>query len=292
MASSKNGAKESLPKWALEGWTSFTEAVGPQPFRLSALTKLLYPKTNPRSRDRAQRIAARLIQRAYKAGEIGRQGHLHWIRLTRGRRLKSGRTAPEHAGLHRLQVQTHCPEKYVLVDLETACLWQGTPRSWVRAGDQGISDARAVLGLLNAQQTGVRAEESQTVAERSALVLPLEEKELRVLEQIASRKDMTRETVMRQALRWLQILEETDGAYPAVNALRPSLGVPAVFSSADSQSRRDLAVCLTCRGPLDVPGDPSTRNCGGDCVRCMANSGDPDCIQAMKEWRAQRRNAG
>jgi hypothetical protein len=26
-----------------------------------------------------------------------------------------------------------------------------------------------------------------------------------------------------------------------------------------------------------------TMDCGGDCLRCMADSGDPDCIEAMHE---------
>jgi hypothetical protein len=25
-------------------------------------------------------------------------------------------------------------------------------------------------------------------------------------------------------------------------------------------------------------------NCGGDCLLCMAQAGDPDCIAAMREW--------
>ncbi len=34
---------------------------------------------------------------------------------------------------------------------------------------------------------------------------------------------------------------------------------------------------------MDVPGDDTTRDCGGDCLRCMAAAGDPDCQRAMHE---------
>jgi len=40
--------------------------------------------------------------------------------------------------------------------------------------------------------------------------------------------------------------------------------------------------CNICGRVLDVAQDPSSRNCGGDCVRCMAESGDPDCIKTME----------
>lgn len=41
--------------------------------------------------------------------------------------------------------------------------------------------------------------------------------------------------------------------------------------------------CRICNRVLDQPNDPSTDNCGGDCVKCMADSGDPDCIKAMEK---------
>jgi hypothetical protein len=41
--------------------------------------------------------------------------------------------------------------------------------------------------------------------------------------------------------------------------------------------------CGICGGLLDVPGDDGTRDCGGDCLRCMAEAGDPDCVSATEE---------
>lgn len=38
-------------------------------------------------------------------------------------------------------------------------------------------------------------------------------------------------------------------------------------------------VCSICNRLLDDPKDPTTENCGGDCLRCMAEfAEDPDCV--------------
>lgn len=43
------------------------------------------------------------------------------------------------------------------------------------------------------------------------------------------------------------------------------------------------AACHFCRRLLDQPDDPTTLDCGGDCLKCMAEiAEDPDCITAMK----------
>ncbi len=36
--------------------------------------------------------------------------------------------------------------------------------------------------------------------------------------------------------------------------------------------------CHVCNKLMDQPDDPSSRNCGGDCRACMAEAGDPDCV--------------
>lgn len=41
--------------------------------------------------------------------------------------------------------------------------------------------------------------------------------------------------------------------------------------------------CSICRRPLDLPDQPDTLNCGGDCLRCMAECHDPDALTAMRE---------
>lgn len=40
--------------------------------------------------------------------------------------------------------------------------------------------------------------------------------------------------------------------------------------------------CHICKREMhDGPPYDDRVNCGGDCVRCMAECGDPDCIEAM-----------
>lgn len=47
-----------------------------------------------------------------------------------------------------------------------------------------------------------------------------------------------------------------------------------------------IARCTTCTTPLDMPGRPWTRNCGGGCLACMAEAGDPECVEAIAAMRA------
>lgn len=39
--------------------------------------------------------------------------------------------------------------------------------------------------------------------------------------------------------------------------------------------------CHICQRTLNVPEEPDTLDCGGDCLSCMATAGDPDCADAM-----------
>jgi hypothetical protein len=40
--------------------------------------------------------------------------------------------------------------------------------------------------------------------------------------------------------------------------------------------------CAICRRPLNQPGHADTEDCGGDCLRCMAECYDPDAVAAMR----------
>ena len=47
-------------------------------------------------------------------------------------------------------------------------------------------------------------------------------------------------------------------------------------------------LCGICKRPLDDPSDPTTKSCGGDCLKCMAEvAGDPDCIVSMQNIRIE-----
>lgn len=44
--------------------------------------------------------------------------------------------------------------------------------------------------------------------------------------------------------------------------------------------------CGICKLALDRPGVPESLDCGGDCLRCMAEVGeDPDCIEELRKLR-------
>jgi len=45
--------------------------------------------------------------------------------------------------------------------------------------------------------------------------------------------------------------------------------------------------CMQCGVLLNQPNDPSTKGCGGDCLRCMA-ADDPDCAKQLGDWDAEK----
>ena len=112
--------------------TAFLDAVS-GPFRRSALSKVLYPLTAPRSTQRADRLADLLMRELAKLGKIQRHGHQHWVKCSKERTLRSGRTVPELADTMSLALTTHCPEKWLSLDLETGDAWAGGPTGWRRA---------------------------------------------------------------------------------------------------------------------------------------------------------------
>ncbi len=40
--------------------------------------------------------------------------------------------------------------------------------------------------------------------------------------------------------------------------------------------------CQMCGRPLENANDPLSADCGGDCLNCLADCGDPDCIAAIE----------
>ncbi|MCL4722890.1 MAG: hypothetical protein KJZ90_01245 [Rhodocyclaceae bacterium] len=128
-----------------KAWAVFLDSVGAKPFRRSAVSKVVYPHTNPRSLPRADALADALIQASAKAGELVRHGHLHWMRAQKGRILKSGRKVAELADTVELKLDTHCPEKWLAVDLETGDVWVGGRKGWGRANKDQRAEAAGVL---------------------------------------------------------------------------------------------------------------------------------------------------
>ena len=59
-----------------------------------------------------------------------------------------------------------------------------------------------------------------------------------------------------------------------------------------------MKVCLICKRPIDVPGDPLSLDCGGDCLGCIRELEDdiqdprpamPVQTQQEFDWRLQFR---
>lgn len=46
--------------------------------------------------------------------------------------------------------------------------------------------------------------------------------------------------------------------------------------------------CRICNVPLNQPDDPATKDCGGDCLSCMASVGDEQCQRELDEARARK----
>ncbi|GIK74547.1 MAG: hypothetical protein BroJett021_35350 [Chloroflexota bacterium] len=140
-----NTHKTSVTPSLRKVWVVFLDSVGAKPFRRSAVSKVVYPHTNPRSLSRADALADKLIQASAKTGELVRHGHLHWMRAQKGRTLKSGRKVAELADTVDLKLATHCPGKWLAVDLETGDVWIGSRSGWKRADKEQRAEAAGVL---------------------------------------------------------------------------------------------------------------------------------------------------
>lgn len=145
----QTATKSKLTQRYLAIVDSFLDSQG-EPFRRSALSKILYPATNPRSILRADELAAAAIKALAKAGRIVRHGHVHWTVPQSKRTLRSGRRLAVQERPVSLPIKSKTPEKWVAVDLETGDVWVGSLAGWTRADTQSRKDARAILGAANA----------------------------------------------------------------------------------------------------------------------------------------------
>jgi len=50
--------------------------------------------------------------------------------------------------------------------------------------------------------------------------------------------------------------------------------------------------CQTCGREMNNEPDSLNLNCGGDCMKCMADCGDPDCIVEVEKIAARERDTG
>jgi anti-anti-sigma factor len=49
-----------------------------------------------------------------------------------------------------------------------------------------------------------------------------------------------------------------------------------------------ISRCRICGQELNIPFKPETLDCGGDCLKCMADSGDPECVETLRQTLADR----
>ncbi len=61
-------------------------------------------------------------------------------------------------------------------------------------------------------------------------------------------------------------------------------GIGTIEMRPVSLTAKGQRCCSICETPLDLPGRLWTRDCGGDCLACMAEVGDPDAVAAMGGW--------
>lgn len=85
-------------------------------------------------------------------------------------------------------------------------------------------------------------------------------------------------------------LPTSDHWYPSLSEVFDECEAVYGVEQADWQQRDSLPghPCRTCGRPLDEPRDPLSVSCGGDCLACMAECGDPDCEEAVEALRRAR----
>ncbi|MBV7542076.1 hypothetical protein [Acidovorax sp. sic0104] len=111
------------------------------PFRRQDLAAKLYPLTTPRSRDRADILAKKLMDELAKQGRIIRHGHLHWQQVSKSRKLHSGREVPELNKTVTMKLDTRCPQKWAAIDMESGEVWMGDSKGlWTRPTTEQMAE--------------------------------------------------------------------------------------------------------------------------------------------------------
>jgi hypothetical protein len=124
----------------------FIEAQGSKPFRRQDVADVLYPHIRPRLMGNARALADKVMQQMQRDRRLVKAGHVHWsLVVPTERTLKGGRVVPEHKDVQQLTLSTHCPQKWVAVDLETGDVWAGSDEGWKRASGAVAGEVAQVL---------------------------------------------------------------------------------------------------------------------------------------------------
>jgi len=75
---------------------------------------------------------------------------------------------------------------------------------------------------------------------------------------------------------------ELKGLTPRVKELLTITNLLQLFSA--------ISRCRICGQTLNVPTKPETLDCGGDCLKCMADSGDPECVEMLRQTLVHRKS--
>ena len=51
-----------------------------------------------------------------------------------------------------------------------------------------------------------------------------------------------------------------------------------------------ISRCRICGQTLNVPSKSETLDCGGDCLKCMADSGDSECVEMLRQTLVDRKS--
>lgn len=154
-------------------WIRFLEAQGDRPFRRQDFAEVVYQHLRPRKMDVATKVADEFMERARRAGQLVKSGHVHWKQVTLDeRKLLSGRVVRDASEVRTLKLETRCPSKWVAVDLETGETWGAdvAGESWKRASYDATADAAAILaGAENQASVELRAQVAKLQEERDML---------------------------------------------------------------------------------------------------------------------------
>lgn len=145
-------ASSKIPVSHARIWDALLDEFGTNPFRLSDLAKRLFKLVRPRVMSTATKAADLIFKDAAKRGEIIRHEHLHWVRANKMNSvvLRSGRSVSYSELACPMTINTHAPEKWALVDMQTGEVYVGDARGgWKRAGDQICADVESLAKAKN-----------------------------------------------------------------------------------------------------------------------------------------------
>ncbi|MBU9200185.1 hypothetical protein KTD31_02040 [Burkholderia multivorans] len=129
---------------------AFFEELGDKPFRRADLAAVLRRHTRPQLTGNSLEAADMVMGRLKAERKLEKAGHVHW-RVVRpeNRKLLSGRSVAENSAVTDLSLKTHCPDKWVVVDLETGEVLAGGKDGW-KSATKALAREAADLCVLHA----------------------------------------------------------------------------------------------------------------------------------------------